>query len=127
MSLFSGKKGLLHQFAEVLFNDANLVAATNSTNAMLFAVVDNGPKYQLFFDNQMDQEIVVLVEHPEAFKEEDYGTVNYKMLLTKISAYQTLSYNIGQSPRIQFDTGTKIYLHKSTVAPTLGKIKINMW
>jgi hypothetical protein len=131
MSLFVGKKALKHQFTEILYNNASLVAAT-SKNASMLAMVLNQVKYKLFIDNRLDAEIAIYIEHSEAFTEEDYAggggdTTPYRLLLTKVSPLQTLSYSVGESPQIQFDVNAKIYFAILSGAPTSGKIKINAW
>jgi len=129
MSLFSGKKGLKHQFAEVAFDNATLATAVAPASSMLFMVMELGPKYKLFIDNQMDCEIAILVEHPEAFKEPEYAgsPADYRLLLTKVSQNQTLNYSVGESPQIQFDTGTKVYIYVDGAAPSSGKLKLSSW
>jgi hypothetical protein len=131
MSLFVGKKGLRHQFTEVLYNNASLTTAT-SKNASMLAMVLTHTRYKLYIDNQLNKEIAIYVEHGEALKEADYAggggdTTPYRLLLTKVSAMQTLSYSIGESPQIQFDADTKIYFAILDGAPTSGKVKINAW
>jgi hypothetical protein len=127
MSLFVGKKGLKHQYAEILHNNAALVAANSLANSILFMTLD-GTKYKFFIDNLLNQEIVIYLEHPEAYKESDYSAnpLLYRLLFTKVAGGQTLNYTVGESPQIQFDPGTKIWIHHSA-APGSGKFKINAW
>lgn len=129
MSLFTGKKGLKHQYIECQFDDTEYASATSASNAKELFVMENGPKYKLFIDNQMDTEVVIFVEHPEAVKEDDYATDPslYRLLFTKVAGNQTVNYSTGESPQIQFDPGTKIWICQGDDAPTSGKIKFSAW
>jgi hypothetical protein len=127
MSLFNGKKGLKHQFAEVLWNAASFIPANNLTNALLFMTMD-GTKFKFFIDNLLNAEVAIYLEHAEAYKQEDYtaSPTSYRLLFTKVAGGQTLNYTVGESPQIQFDPGTKVWIHHTSL-PTSGKFKINAW
>lgn len=126
MSLFNGKRGLKHQFSEVLWNASAFTPASSKATAMLFMILE-GIKYKFFIDNLLDVEVAIYLEHPEANKMEDYGSgVDYRLLFTKVAGGQTLNYSVGESPQIQFDPGTKVWIHH-TSAPSSGKFKINAW
>ena len=119
MSIFTGQKGLRHQYAAL--TTAQLAAANNATNAVLLLKFDNVGRL-VFLDNTMDKDLSILLVHPDA----DSTVVANRLFWFELPTNRVMNYDMNMSPGLFFDPGTTIWVY-SAVAPTTGKLRVTTW
>lgn len=117
MSIFTGQKGLRHQFSDLTFTA--LAGATNAANAKMLLKFRHAGK-MAFIDNTLDVPVALLLTHPNA----DSTDANFRLLWLKVGENRVINYP--WLPNLEFDPGTSLWVY-TIGAATSGYIGVATW
>lgn len=118
-SLFIGKSGLRHQFAELTATAIN--ATTGASDALLLATYRQASQLCFLF-NGTAMDIAFYLVHPDA----DPAVTANRLLWYKHPANFNLNYEQGMNA-LRFDPGSKLYVAKADGTGTTGFVRIVTW
>lgn len=118
-SIFSGRKGLRHQFFKR--TSAELAGVTNASNAKLLCRFNDAVRLN-FIDNTLDKDIVLLLVHPDA----DSADAANRLFWIEVPSNRVINYDVGKSPNLEFPPGTKMFVYP-LAATSSGAIRVALW
>lgn len=127
MSLFVGQKGLRSQFEK---RSAAEIAAANSKPNAKQLLKFNNLCTQLYLDNTLVNgttpvDVVLYLVHPEGIPTD----TDFQLDWLEVPGLRVLNFNVGDSPMIQFEPGTRIfiYLPAGSLVPNGGFFRAIAW
>jgi len=125
MSIFSGKRGLRHQFEKLV--PADLSGATTRATAKLWIEFRNWSRLS-YLDNSLVDissnpvDVNLVLVHPDA----DVNSSEFRLDWLELPGLRVINYSTGDAAGVAFDPGTRLMVY-TTGIPTSGALRISSW
>ena len=127
MGIFTGKRGLRHQFEKLV--SADLLTAITKPTAKLWVKYGNYGRLS-FFDNTLVTaggdpiDVNLVLVHPDA----DAADNVFRLEWLELPGLRVINFGTGDAPGISFDPKTRIYVYNQTgLIPAAGALRASVW